>query len=767
MLSHLAGALLAVAPAQAYDTVFDQLKNLAPRTERVAPVRTPIVLRRDVIEVRLDSGMVYLLTPVAGRTVGIAFVGAGSVSFVPPLAVEQFNLKRVLGDSAVTGPITAAVFIFTDSTEAQLARTLAFGTGLTTATSGAAAAAVDDALEYLVDGRSRSGDPTLIGGLLNGTTNDYFSAFVQRKRGESLLMQFDPTEAEEVLLFRRGKMVGQRTETICQFQRAADRDAGVEVVAEQPQPLVVRAYTIDATIDGSYRFSARTSVRVSARQGGVQWARFILYSQLDVDSVVTESGTPLTFFRRDTWSPLWVRFPEPLAPGQEQTFRVVYHGALIGFGSALPPGWGQDRAGMQTVLDSWAFIKETETWYPRYAGTETYDVSLTFRTPKSLKFSSIGRLVQADTQGNTIVSRWASELPTNSVSFNIGDFEEFAIRDPRIPPVTVHLNAEAHRLISRYIPSSRSAQQQVGADVVNSLAFFTNVFGAPLFHQYYATEIPYFHGQAFPGMIHLSWWTFIGWSTDGEDESFRAHEMAHQWWGIGVEPANYRDAWLSEGFAEFAGLWYMQLILRDNVKYFKKLREARVEIRRQRDKAVPLGLGYRAVESWRGNYSLITYQKGAWVLHMLRNMMLDNRTMSEDRFTAMMRDFYTTYRGKRASTLDFQRVVERHFGQPMDWFFQQWVYGTDVPTYTFSWAAQPDSGGYTVRLRVRQSDVPGYFAMYVPLLIKFEQGEALIRMLVRGPTSEASIHLGAQPKTIQMNPLESVLAEVKTEEWRP
>jgi aminopeptidase N len=268
-------------------------------------------------------------------------------------------------------------------------------------------------------------------------------------------------------------------------------------------------------------------------------------------------------------------------------------------------------------------------------------------------------------------------------------------------------------------------------------------------------------------MIHLSWWTFIGWSTDGEDESFRAHEMAHQWWGIGVEPASYRDAWLSEGFAEFAGLWYMQLILRDNNKYFKKLREARVEIRRQRDKAVPIGLGYRATESWRGNYSLITYQKGAWVLHMLRNMMLDNRTMSEDRFTAMMRDFYTTYRGKRASTLDFQRTVERHFGQPMDWFFQEWVYETAVPTYTFSWTAEPDSSGYAVHLRVRQSDVPDRFAMYVPLSIKFEQGEALIRMLVRGPTSDATIRLPTQPKTIQLNPLESVLAEVKTEAWQP
>ena len=183
--------------------------------------------------------------------------------------------------------------------------------------------------------------------------------------------------------------------------------------------------------------------------------------------------------------------------------------------------------------------------------------------------------------------------------------------DQRIPPVTIQLNTEAHGLIRRFIPTSRSGPQDVEADVANSLAFFTDAFGAPLFHHYYATEIPYFHGQAFPGMIHLSFVTFLGLRDGGEDESFRAHEMAHQWFGIGVEPASYRDAWLSEGFAEFAGMWYMQIILHDNDKYFKMLREARDEIRRTRDKAVPIGLGYRALENWRGNYALIAEVKKA------------------------------------------------------------------------------------------------------------------------------------------------------------
>ena len=61
----------------------------------------------------------------------------------------------------------------------------------------------------------------------------------------------------------------------------------------------------------------------------------------------------------------------------------------------------------------------------------------------------------------------------------------------------------------------------------------------------------------------------------------------------------------------------------------------------------------------------MVYKKGAWVLHMLRILTLDLKTMNEDRFTGIMREFYQSYQGQRASTDDFRRVVERHIGADM------------------------------------------------------------------------------------------------------
>jgi len=79
------------------------------------------------------------------------------------------------------------------------------------------------------------------------------------------MIQIDPMATEEVILYRRGKMVGQRTETVCQFERAQDLMSRRFDRDEQPEPLAVAGYNIDATITGSYKFFARTTIKLVGR----------------------------------------------------------------------------------------------------------------------------------------------------------------------------------------------------------------------------------------------------------------------------------------------------------------------------------------------------------------------------------------------------------------------------------------------------------------------------------------------------------------------
>ncbi len=141
---------------------------------------------------------------------------------------------------------------------------------------------------------------------------------------------------------------------------------------------------------------------------------------------------------------------------------------------------------------------------------------------------------------------------------------------------------------SRRAGCRRSRWKSVSApDVSAALQFYRSVYGDLGVNHFYATEIAEQHGEAFPGFINLSYTTFVATDRSGDDEIFRAHEVAHQWWGIGVDFASYRDQWLSEGLSTFSGLWYLQVVRKDSKPYFNQLRLWKTSIIDRSDDARP------------------------------------------------------------------------------------------------------------------------------------------------------------------------------------
>jgi hypothetical protein len=403
---------------------------------------------------------------------------------------------------------------------------------------------------------------------------------------------------------------------------------------------------------------------------------------------------------------------------------------------------------------------------------------MTFRAPEKYKIAAVGKRLSEEVLDGTVTSVWETPVVTLN-TFNIGTFSEETIEDPRVPSLRVQIDEPAHgRLVDQYRQANmilfeqKDMAQRVGLDLANSFAFFTEVYGPPTVDEFTATEIPSMHGEAYAGLVLLAWSTFQ-WTTEkGFDEMFRAHEVAHQWWGIGVEPLTERDRWIGEGFAEFSGLWYMARQLTSVDLLQRRLRETREEIIRQRERAGPIWVGRRAGSSDHPeDYQTVVYHKGAWVLHMLRNLLVDlDAGGGDDRFEEMMRDFYTTYRGRRATTEHFQQVAEKHFGGSMEWFFRQWVRGTDIPRYTFAYKLDElENGEYQATIRVRQDRVSDDFTMYVPVKVDFGgRGSALVRVQLTGPETEVALPiLPTKPDRLELNPDEAVLAEVRTEGWSP
>ena len=103
----------------------------------------------------------------------------------------------------------------------------------------------------------------------------------------------------------------------------------------------------------------------------------------------------------------------------------------------------------------------------------------------------------------------------------------------------------------------------------------------------------------------------------------------------------------------------------------------------------------------RAAYQFLVYPKGAFILHMIRMMMFNQGGKGDARFQTMMKDFVETNFNRDVSTEDFKRAVEKHMGSNMDWFFNEWVYGTEMPSYRFEY--QLGDGGTTLSGKIAQT----------------------------------------------------------------
>ena len=761
-LSPLAGALSAqgtartairptvsTAVAASFDERAEEVAALAP-VGRGAEV-TNLVLRRDVAELSLAQGRVNLLSPVGGRTVGFVFKGEGTFRFTAPAGMEHDRLAKRYPGGKVEQRFTELVVLFSDRTLDELGRNAPLGAVGALGMTGR----VREFLDYLSEDEKNTLDVDLMGSFLNGEDDGLFYAQMNGG-GDPITLLINPHQVEGVRLLNRARRTGwvRVNESTVQLRRLGD-SLGV-VHAERLRQTEVQSYRIAATLPrsgiGDLGFQADARMEITADQPVGPWVAFSLYSKLQVDSARWEDGTagvPATVAKRPNSSALWVRLDAPLAAGATRTLRIWYRGDLI------------DR------YADFFFIKGSTAWYPRsIEGRDLASFDLTFRTPKSLLFASVGERTDSSVADGWMTTRWVTRSPIRNASFNVGMFKEHRVDLEGAPPISVYYAEQAHR---NWIAKA-SSKERVGEDVANSMKFFGHVFGGMPAQRFYATEIPYSHGEAFPGLVHLSASTFLGGGPDqGFDEFFRAHEVAHQWWGIGVDFATYHDQWLSEGMSSFAGLWYLQVARKDNKKYFDMLDRWRTDIMLRRKEAEPVALGYRTASASDGrDYQVLVYEKGAWVMHMLRIMMLDLKTMNEDRFTRMMRDFYAQHQGKRATTDDLRRTAERHIGVDMGWYFDQWITGGAIPTYQVATRIEPaESGQYRVRLRVRQSEVPASFRAYVPVTVQLgKESVARVRVKIEGAQSDVELPLmPSKPTDVRFNDMSGVLADVKSVAW--
>jgi aminopeptidase N len=149
----------------------------------------------------------------------------------------------------------------------------------------------------------------------------------------------------------------------------------------------------------------------------------------------------------------------------------------------------------------------------------------------------------------------------------------------------------------------------------------------------------------------------------------------------------------------------------------------------------PIWLGQRLSSSHDPEgYPNIVYKKACWVLHMLRGLMIDPKTGSDERFFRMLRDFVSRYQGQSVSTEDFIQHAAKYVtpesdlerNHKLNWFFNEWVYKTGVPTYHLETDIRELAANkYLVQGSIAQNDVPRDFEMLVPVVAIYAKGQRI------------------------------------------
>ena len=236
---------------------------------------------------------------------------------------------------------------------------------------------------------------------------------------------------------------------------------------------------------------------------------------------------------------------------------------------------------------------------------------------------------------------------------------------------------------------------------------------------------------------------------------------------------------MSEGFAQLSTSLYIQYVRKD-IKKFNDFWEAERKLIVEASPSTmgkkpytvgPVTQGYRLNTSKTGNVARrLIYPKGSYILHMIRMMMYDGKGGTGDaRFSKMMKDFVASNFNKDVSTEDFKRIVEKHItpemdvdkNGKMDWFFDQWVYGTEVPAYKIEYSVGKSGDRGILNAKITQSGVSDNFVMPVPVYVDFGDGFVslgTVTMVGNKSFDLTDIPLPKVPKRVTVAALHDVLA---------
>jgi aminopeptidase N len=291
--------------------------------------------------------------------------------------------------------------------------------------------------------------------------------------------------------------------------------------------------------------------------------------------------------------------------------------------------------------------------------------------------------------------------------------------------------------------SEKAVANVYGQEAGKIVTHFTGLFGlAPYANlTIVETEAGAPNGYSAPGIL------FLNPRGIGKDANLKllANQIARQWWGTLISPANRNHLWLSNGLANYSDMLYLAQVNGPSTLE-NEIRDCDVEALTIDN--VPVIQAGR-MEDYSPELLALTASKGAAVLHMLRGV------IGDEKFFQTLKDFGTQNAWKSVTTDDFKKAAETASAQNLGYFFIQWIESSGAPEFKLEYTIFRTQKGFRAMGKIAQD--LDTFRMPVDLKIETEGNPEQKRIEVMGTSSEFSVDTFGKPKSILLDPDNRVL----------
>jgi len=498
--------------------------------------------------------------------------------------------------------------------------------------------------------------------------------------------------------------------------------------AEEDNPIDVQHYDVSLHLDFStQKIIGKALISIKPQAGADLF--YLHLTKFDIDSI-SLNGREIRY--------------------SVQSDRIYFHQAPLDTAYLVQINYsgtpGNDGFGGFFFKDNWAYTmgeglnsyppSMLRCWIPSHdVPFDKATIDLHITVPQHLRAFANGTFISSENHADgTKTVTWQENHPiaTYLVALAVGPYETFSIPYQSISGIDLPLEFYVY-------PEHLHIAQEDWKNITLMMGFYERAFGAYPFDRYSMAE-----ANNRGAMEHQTMTTYSSQLVTGDHryDYIVAHELAHHWWGDLITLGDWKDIWLNEGFATYSEALYFEHLF--GKEFYQNYMNNLAEIYFRETARLGHFSIYNPDYLWGGT----VYQKGAWVLHMLR------WTIGDEAFWQTLNDYRQRYAYGNAVTTDFIRVAEQESGQDLDWFFDQWIFQPGCPDLDISWDFQKmnnDNYAAVISFEQKQWD---QFRFQIPIEVSVETTNKVIldTLWLTDRLNSFTLELSSRPISISIDP---------------